>query len=72
MLDQSVIFYESALNRNPRDVNAVFGLALILREKRDYKSANQKMEEAISLDSNYVPVQLRRDRFEWQRYWLGR
>lgn len=72
MLDQSVIFYEGALNRNPRDVNAVFGLALILREKKDYKSASQKMEEAIALDSNYVPVQLRRDRFEWQRYWLGR
>lgn len=70
--DQAVIFYESALNRNPRDVNAVFGLALILREKRDFKSAQQKMEEAISIDPNYVPVQLRRDRFEWQRHWIER
>ncbi len=72
MNDQAVIFYEGALNRNPRDVNAVFGLALILREKGDYKSAYQKMEEAISIDPNYVPVQLRRDRFEWERNWIGR
>lgn len=72
MLDQAVIFYEGALNRNPRDVNAVFGLALILRQKRDFKSAGQKMEESLSLDPNYVPARLRRDRFEWERYWIKR
>src|ERR1700739_4917577 len=31
LLDQAIVFYEAALSRNPRDVNAVFGLALILR-----------------------------------------
>jgi tetratricopeptide (TPR) repeat protein len=70
--DQAVVFYESALSRNPRDVNAVFGLALILRDKKDYKSSAQKMEEVISLDPNFVPVQLRRDRFEWERHWLAK
>jgi tetratricopeptide (TPR) repeat protein len=72
LLDQAVLFYEAALSRNPRDVNAVFGLALVLREKKDYKASFQKMEEARSLDANYVPVQLLRDRFEWQKYWLSK
>jgi Tfp pilus assembly protein PilF len=53
-------------------VNAVYGLALLLREKKDFKSASQKIEEALSLDPNYVPALLRRDRFEWERYWLAK
>ncbi len=72
LLDQAVIRYEGALNKNPRDVNAVFGLALILREKKEYKLAGQKIEEALALDPNYVPAQLKRDRFEWQRHWFSK
>lgn len=72
LYDQAIIFYEGALSRNPRDVNAVFGLALILREKKDYKSAYQKIEEAEAIDPDFIPAQLRRDRFEWQRYWLSK
>ena len=72
LYDQAIIFYEGALSRNPRDVNAVFGLALILRDKKDYKSAYQKIEEAQSLDPDYVPAQLRRDRFDWENHWLSK
>lgn len=70
--DQAIIFYEGALSRNPRDVNAVFGLALILREKKEFKSSFQKIEEALSLDPDYIPAQLRRDRFEWEKFWLSK
>lgn len=72
LYDQAIVFYEGALSRNPRDVNAVFGLALILREKREYKASFQKIEEALSLDPDYIPAQLRRDRFEWEKFWLAK
>jgi tetratricopeptide (TPR) repeat protein len=72
LYDQAIIFYEGALSRNPRDVNAVFGLALILREKKEFKASFQKIEEALSLDPDYIPAQLRRDRFEWERFWLSK
>jgi tetratricopeptide (TPR) repeat protein len=72
LYDQAIIFYEGALSRNPRDVNAVFGLALILREKKEYKASFQKIEEALSLDPDYIPAQLRRDRFEWEKFWLAK
>jgi tetratricopeptide (TPR) repeat protein len=72
LYDQAIVFYEGALSRNPRDVNAVFGLALILREKKEFKASFQKIEEALSLDPDYIPAQLRRDRFEWQKFWLSK
>ncbi len=72
LYDQAIVFYEGALSRNPRDVNAVFGLALILREKKEYKASFQKIEEALSLDPDYIPAQLRRDRFEWEKFWLAK
>ena len=72
LYDQAIVFYEGALSRNPRDVNAVFGLALILREKKEFKASFQKIEEALSLDPDYIPAQLRRDRFEWEKFWLSK
>lgn len=66
-MDQAVIFYQTALRRNPQDVSAVLGLALALREAGDYIGAEQKLQEALSLDPNFIPALLRISRLEWHR-----
>ncbi len=66
-MNQAVIFYQTALRRNPQDPSAVLGLALSLREASDYAGAEQKLEEALSLDPNFIPALLRIGRLDWHR-----
>ena len=64
-VSQAIVLYQNALSRNPRDISAVLGMALAFRDSGEYKMAEQKMAEALSLDPFFIPVLLRVSRFEW-------
>lgn len=66
-VSQGIVFYQSALSRNAQDIAAVLGMALAFREKGEYKLAEQKLSEALSLDPSFIPALLRVSRFEWHR-----
>ncbi len=66
-MDQALIYYQSALSRNPQDASAVLGLALSFREIGDFQASEQKFAESISLNPYLTPALLRIDRFEWHR-----
>lgn len=67
LLDQSIIFFQAAQSRKPRDVNAIYGLAMNLIEKRDFQAAQEKIAETLRLDPSYIPAMLRISRLEWHR-----
>jgi tetratricopeptide (TPR) repeat protein len=62
---QAIVLYQNALSRNARDVAAVLGMALAFRDSGEYKLAEQKLAEALSLDPFFIPALLRISRFEW-------
>lgn len=64
--DQSILFYQGALNRNNLDYAAVYGLAMTLRDRGQYVEAEQKIREAQSLQPAFMPARLRVSRLEWQ------
>ncbi|MBS1985251.1 MAG: hypothetical protein JST16_13860 [Bdellovibrionales bacterium] len=64
-VSQGIVFYQNALSRNPQDIAAVLGMALAFRESSEFKLAEQRLAEALSLDPLFVPAQLRISRFEW-------
>lgn len=65
-VDQAILYYQAALNRNNYDYAAVHGLGLMLRERGQYNVALQKIEESQSLRPSFAPAILRISRFEWQ------
>lgn len=65
-VDQAILYYQAALNRNNYDYAAVHGLGLMLRERGQYNVALQKIEESESMRPSFVPATLRISRFEWQ------
>jgi tetratricopeptide (TPR) repeat protein len=67
LLDQSILFYQNALSRHPRDVNAIYGLAMNLIQKGDFQGAQEKTAEALRLDPSFVPAILRTSRLDWHR-----
>jgi tetratricopeptide (TPR) repeat protein len=64
--DQAILFYQGALNRNNLDYAAVYGLAMMLRDRSQYVESEQKMREALSLQPSFMPAKLRISRLEWQ------
>ena len=65
--DRSRVFYEKALLINSNDVSAVWGMALYHRQKENFVAAEQKLQETLALDPNFVPARLRRTRLDWHR-----
>lgn len=65
--DQALLYYQAALSRNAQDSGAALGLALAFRDEGDYKAAQQKLAESLSLDPLFIPALLRVNRFEWHR-----
>ncbi len=65
-IDQAILYYQAALNKNSYDYAAVHGLGLMLRERSQFDVAVQKMQESKNIGPHFIPAQLRISRFEWQ------
>lgn len=65
--DRSKIYYERALEVNPNDVSAVWGMALYYRQTENFVAAEQKLQETLALDPGFIPARLRRTRSDWHR-----
>jgi len=65
-IDQAILYYQAALNKNSYDHAAVHGLGLMLRERGQYDVAAQKIQESMNIRPHFIPGQLRISRFEWQ------
>jgi|GEM_PF-5536064 len=63
-IDSAALRYQFALNRLPRSVPSLHGIALILREKNDFNGVRQKFEEALSINNFFSPSILRVHRFD--------
>jgi len=70
-IDDAIQSYKQALSRNPRDVAAVHGLAMIFRAKNDVIAAEARLAEAMAMDPGFRPSLLRQSRLDWQRATLG-
>lgn len=64
-VSQAILFYQNALSRNAQDIGAVHGMALAFRDSGEFKLAEQKLAEALSLDPGFMPSLLRITRAEW-------
>jgi tetratricopeptide (TPR) repeat protein len=64
-LEQSLVFYQSALSRNAQSGTAVLGLAVVARDQGDFTTAAQKFHEAQQADASLLPALLRIRRQEW-------
>jgi tetratricopeptide (TPR) repeat protein len=64
--DQAILYYNSAINRNNLDAAAVYGLALVLRERGSFDASEQRLAEVLSINRLFVPARLRIPRFDWQ------
>jgi hypothetical protein len=65
LVDQSILYYQGALSRQSRDVNAVYGLAMNLIYKKDFHGAQEKIAETLRLDPSFIPAILRITRMDW-------
>lgn len=63
----ATLAYEKALGRNPVDVAAVFGLAMVHRQQGQWNLAALKLNETLSLDPFFIPGLLRIERPIWHR-----
>jgi tetratricopeptide (TPR) repeat protein len=66
VVDQSSLHYQAALSRNSRDMSAIYGLGLVLRENQDYKGAKRKIDEVVLAYPSFIPAKLRIHRYKWQ------
>ena len=54
--DQALIEFEKALEFNPENVNAHFGMAIAYMQQQDSASAFEWYRKTLSLDSEYAPA----------------
>ena len=65
-VDQAILYYQAALNKNSYDYAAVHGLGIMLRERGQYNVAVQKLQEAKNIRPQFTPAKLRISRLEWE------
>ena len=54
--DQALIEFQQALEHNPENVNAHFGMAIAYMQQQDSEAAFKWYQKTLSLDSEYAPA----------------
>jgi tetratricopeptide (TPR) repeat protein len=52
--DQAMEQYQEAVRLNPENVQAIYGIALVLMNKRQYPEAIEQLSKAIAIKANYA------------------
>ncbi len=65
-IDEAARYFNAALEKNQTDAAALNGLAVIARSLGNYSTAEQKFDEASSLDHFFIPAKMRVSRSKWQ------
>ncbi len=66
VFEKAAEHYNEALKISPQFVPALHGMAMVLRERKDFYSAEEKLSEVRTQDPLFLPALLRMTRFEWR------
>ncbi len=65
-LDEAQALYASALERNPRDTEALFGLAAVASARHDSILARAQYRRVLAVNSSYAPAWVALGDAEWE------